>query len=95
MRFFRDPLFGIPICIAIVGTVTAIGAVLIGFNERPIADRVQVQQKRYVISRPERCAEIINGGLDRGEYLFCKTPEGHSLFYKSFDAKNWGERQYK
>ena len=41
------------------------------------------QQKRYVISRPERCAEIVNGGVGQltnsgspVEYILCETPDG-------------------
>jgi len=61
------------------------------------AEAQKPQQQRYVISRPERCSDIVNGGIDHqmGEYLFCETPDGYSLFHKVLKAKNWEERQYK
>ncbi|MBS3053667.1 MAG: hypothetical protein J4469_04135 [Candidatus Aenigmarchaeota archaeon] len=65
------------------------------------------QQKRYVISRPERCAEIVNGGVGQltnsgspVEYILCETPDGNSMFYRYLDDRDrtvtsWTEHQYR
>ncbi len=84
--------------IELAGVAALAGSIAIALpyfiTERNVESQ-KPQQQKYAVSRPQRCSEIMNGGRDSGEYLFCKTPDGYSLFYKSFDAKNWSERQYK
>ncbi len=90
------------------GIVVLAGFGIMDSAERTNGNRLaEAKQQRYVVSRPERCDEIINGGVghltNSGppiEYLLCKTPDGDSMFYRKLGDKDrsvtsWTEHQYK
>ncbi|MBI2232957.1 MAG: hypothetical protein HYU56_03470 [Candidatus Aenigmarchaeota archaeon] len=102
MGFIRDPFFHVACLIFVTGVSITVLPYIV--TEKPAP---QAQQQRYIISRPERCAEIINGGVGQltnsgnpVEYILCETPDGNSMFYRNLRDRDrtvtsWTEHQYR